>query len=241
MKPLAHARLCAARRGGTWGDTIALQTWLDSSKATFAGVQHRALLHHDLGAEIAQRIFGTLPVNGTLTPARDLITDHVTEDLGSLVSVTRWLDAIDLRAMQTRRVEPHRRSVLALRTDALRAAATRWGGTPSLYAPIVDLLDLPSTMSNGHPRARSLFHNSFGPFLIEQVLGAAIAIDDKRVVPTRTVVEDLILARVGWIPPASFILGCIPMLPWMAGADSTAAIAARKIIDLTIQQGSLSA
>jgi hypothetical protein len=236
MKPLAHSRIGAARHGGTWRDTIALHSWLDSSKATFASVQHRALLHHDLGAMLGQQIFGNVPIDGRMLPAQQLLADHVTEDLGSCVKVEDWLDEIPAQCLRKQRIAPNRRNVLSLREDPYEAAAARWGGKGQDYAGVIGLLDMPEIWT-GHPRARALFHNSFGPFIADMLLGEAIEIEGgRRLVPTRTVAEDLILARMGWIPPASFVLSHIPMKPWMSGSESTPALVERKRTDQTDQR-----
>jgi hypothetical protein len=228
MKPLAHARLGQTRNGIPWQKTIQLHTWLDSSKASFASVQHRALLHHALGAQIASRIFADVEHEGVRKSASELIADHVIEDLGDVVPVSNWLDIIPIEALAKRRVDRHRQNVLILQEDPAKGAAALWGGQPEDYLPLIDFFALPEQASQGHPHARALWHNSFGPFLAEMVLGPALELNNGRLVATRTVAEDLILARAGWIPPASFILHHIPLTSWMCGDTSTAAIAARK-------------
>lgn len=230
MKPLAHSRLGAARLGGTWRDTIAIHSWLDSSKATFASVQHRALLHHDLGAMIGQKIFGDVTIDGRTHTTFRLVADHVTEDLGSCVRVEDWLDEIPRECLRKQRVPANRRNVLVLREDPHEGAAARWGGKGEDYAPLIAFFDMVETWT-GHPHARALLHNSFGPFIADQLLGEAIELEDGRLVPTRTVAEDLVLARMGWIPPASFVLSRIPMKPWMSGSESTPALLERKRAD----------
>jgi hypothetical protein len=231
VKPLAHSRLGAARFGGRWQDTIALHSWLDSSKMAFASVQHRALLHHDLGAFLGQRIFGSVVIDESAHRAEDLLADHIVEDLGSCVSVSRWLDEIPEECLRKRRVPEDRRNVLPLRDAPAEVSAARWGGRPEDYHALISLIDIVERTSEGHPRARALIHNSFGPFLADQVLGEAIVLSDGRLVPTRTVAEDLILARMGWIPPASFVLSRIPMKPWMSGSEATNALMERKVTD----------
>ncbi len=230
MKPLAHARLAAARRGGSWQETIAVQNWIDSSKAAFASVQHRALLHHDVGAWLAQKVFGVVDVAGNNVTAFDLVADHVTEDLGTLVRVECWLDEIPREALRKQRVAPERRNVLILREDAHEGCAARYGGTPEDYAPLIEIFDLVARWTGGHPHAAAILHNSFGPFVVEAILGEALPIGEK-LVATRTVCEDLILARMGWIPPASTILSRIPMRPWMSGHETTQAMLDRKTAD----------
>lgn len=49
MKPFRHARNSAKLWGGKPEDYQDIHDFLDQSKATYADVRHRALLHHTLG------------------------------------------------------------------------------------------------------------------------------------------------------------------------------------------------
>ena len=92
MKPLQHAQISQKTYGGSWTDYIEVHNFLDSSKAACAHFKHRFLLHHVEGIELGLRIFSASLTNSKnkTIETRQLLTDHLIEDLGSIASVEDW-------------------------------------------------------------------------------------------------------------------------------------------------------
>lgn len=93
MKPLNHAKGSAKRYGGIPDDYLEIHTFMDSSKSAYADVRHRAILHNSLGPFIAEKAFGYYLTNseGKKISVRQIVEDHIVEDLGFIPSVEHWL------------------------------------------------------------------------------------------------------------------------------------------------------
>ena len=93
MKPYQHG-VCTVRKfGGVPADYQEIHDFLDSSKAHFPDMRHRALLHSSFGIFICERIFGTNITNsdGRLVSVRDIAEMHVIEDMGRIPTVQDYL------------------------------------------------------------------------------------------------------------------------------------------------------
>lgn len=92
MKPLQHAQISQKTYGGCWQDYIEVHRFLDLSKAACAHFKHRFLLHYAEGVELGVQIFGETLVNGEnrRIQVRQLLSDHLIEDLGRVASVEDW-------------------------------------------------------------------------------------------------------------------------------------------------------
>ena len=100
MKPLVHAQVSVKRYGGVVEDYIPIHDFFDSSKAAFADVRHRAILHNSFGIYLAERIFGTYITNaqGKKVSVRDIAEDHVAEDMGGRIpSLQDWLQHMEIQ------------------------------------------------------------------------------------------------------------------------------------------------
>ncbi len=100
MKPLVHAQISVKRYGGVVEDYLPIHDFFDSSKAAFADVRHRAILHNSFGIYLAERIFGTYITNaqGKMVSVRDIAEDHVSEDMGGRIpSVQDWLEHLQVQ------------------------------------------------------------------------------------------------------------------------------------------------
>lgn len=100
MKPLVHAQVSVKRYGGVIEDYIDIHDFFDSSKAAFADVRHRAILHNSFGIYLAERIFGTYITNaqGKKVSVRDIAEDHVAEDMGGRIpSLQDWLQHMEIQ------------------------------------------------------------------------------------------------------------------------------------------------
>lgn len=93
MKPLIHADNSVKKWGGIVEDYIPVHDFLDSSKAHFPDMRHRALLHSSFGIYIAERVFGTYIINrdGLRISVRDIAELHVLEDMGTIPTVQDYL------------------------------------------------------------------------------------------------------------------------------------------------------
>ena len=71
---------------------------MDSSKAHFADMRHRALLHSSFGIYLLEQVFGTIIKNsdGIIVNVRDIGEQHVLEDLGTIPCVADYLKNMKL-------------------------------------------------------------------------------------------------------------------------------------------------
>lgn len=93
MKPYIHAKKSVSKWGGREEDYLEIHDFLDSSKAHFPDMRHRALLHNSFGIYIAERLFGTYIVNSEerKVQVRDIAEQHVIEDMGRIPTVQDYL------------------------------------------------------------------------------------------------------------------------------------------------------
>ena len=93
MKPWLHAEQSAKRFGGHPTDYLAIHDFLDSSKAHFPDMRHRAILHSSFGIFIAEKVFTTWIVNsdGKKVQVRDIAEFHVIEDMGFIPTLQDYL------------------------------------------------------------------------------------------------------------------------------------------------------
>ena len=93
MKPLLHAKSSARKYGGNWEDYIEIHNFLDSSKAHFPDMRHRAILHNSFGCYIAEKVFGYFILNseGKEVSVRDIAEDQIIEDIGRIPTVQDYL------------------------------------------------------------------------------------------------------------------------------------------------------
>lgn len=94
MKPFLHSRSSVHRFGGIPSDYQAIHDFIDSSKAHFADMRHRAILHSSFGIYITEQVFGINIENsdGKLVSVRDIAEWHVLEDLGRIPPVSAYLE-----------------------------------------------------------------------------------------------------------------------------------------------------
>lgn len=96
MKPLDHALLSVRRYGGVYMDYTPIHEFMDMTKAAHPDVRHRAILHNSMGPYIACRVFGEYLTNsdGKVFDVRQVVEDHIIEDLGRIPTVSDYLDMI---------------------------------------------------------------------------------------------------------------------------------------------------
>jgi hypothetical protein len=100
MKPYIHAKNSVRRYGGAPEDYIEIHNWFDSTKAAYADVRHRAILHNTFGIYLAEQLFGVTLTNsdGKVVSVRDVAEDHVAEDCGGKIpTLENWLEHLTLQ------------------------------------------------------------------------------------------------------------------------------------------------
>lgn len=129
-----HARSSAKRFGGVAEDYQDIHTWFDQTKATFAHVWHRAILHSSFGCFLAEQFFGVLEANrrlraqvvalggtpvdeprpvtfyrvsdGRQYPIRLIAEQHITEDCGFVPTPQDWLEGAPMKEWMVRNARP---------------------------------------------------------------------------------------------------------------------------------------
>lgn len=98
MKPYLHAKVSVSKWGGKPEDYLPIHDFLDESKAHFADMRHRALLHNTFGIYLAERIFGHNITNSSnrLVSVRDIAEQHVIDDMGRIPSVQDYLEGMPM-------------------------------------------------------------------------------------------------------------------------------------------------
>ena len=84
--------------GGVPEDYLAIHRFLDSSKLFCYHLKHRAMLHHLLGIEYCEEIFGSVIDNSASQkiPVREIAAQHIREDLNQVLpSVNDWFQDCD--------------------------------------------------------------------------------------------------------------------------------------------------
>lgn len=223
MKPLQHAQITAHRYGGDWPDWYRFHDWFDQSKKAFPSVQHRMFLHSDYGCAMAVRIFGDTisAADGTTLSTQELSYDHQIEDLGRVVTLTEWLDEMDDTALVQAERQALRRQSKAdqeLASAPATVLAHRYGTDTQELTPLVAFFDELEKLTQSHSRSRWVLHNSFGIYLAEELLGPVLTLSNGRLVSVRGVGEELVKARLGYIPSAAAVASRIRMRGWMSGS-----------------------
>jgi len=188
-------------------------------------MQHRIGLHSDCGIEICVRILGetwTVASTGCVLSTRDLLIDHNIEDLGRVVPLREYFE------------QPHTTPILrrpprefaAIAEDAPRGLAARYGGSPAFYEPIIAFFDLPHAFATPGADTLLLLHNSLGIYLAEEAFGVALEPIPGKLISTRSIGEDLVIARTGRIPSFGAIASSYALTPWMRGKDVPAGLRA---------------
>lgn len=226
MKPLQHAQISAKTYGGKWSDYIEIHSFLDSSKMASAHFKHRFLLHHIEGIELAVRIFGQTVTNSEnqIIPTKKLLTDHLIEDVGSIVTTDDW--ARDLMPKQ----DDSFYKFLAKKRGQIEAD-TISGENELLGAFNLTKKDCAATkaflafpmQNSSHPAALLVSHNSFAVFLAEKVFGYAfvkINGSNRQLIAVREVFERLIFLRLKTIYSPAEIIARTSSKNWMRGTEA---------------------
>jgi hypothetical protein len=240
MKPLQHAQISAKTYGGSWADYIEIHNFLDSSKATCAHFKHRFLLHHAEGIELGVRIFSASFVNSEnkLIETRRLLTEHLIEDVGRVVSVEDWARDLlpDPSDSFYKFLAKKREQIEADQIPGETKLLDSFNLSKKDCTAVKAFLSFP-LQSSVHPAALLISHNSFAVYLAEQVLGCAFVKageksggekSNDRLVAVREIFERIIFLRMKVIYPPAEIVARTASREWMRGADASKAQAEKK-------------
>lgn len=229
MKPLQHAQISQKKHGGRWEDYIAVHNFLDSSKASCAHFKHRFFLHHAEGIELGVKIFGQNLVNsqGKAVVTRQLLTEHLIEDVGSLVTVEDWA-----RDLLPKTNDPFYQFLVKKRNqienDAVKDEIELFDAfnlSEKDRVSVKDFLLFP-LKNSAHPAALLVSHNSLAIFLAEQILGVAFVKvngSKKQLISVREVFERLIFLRLKSIYSPAEIIARTAFADWMRGTNANCA------------------
>jgi hypothetical protein len=98
MKPHLHARVSVKRWGGVPNDYLPIHNFIDQTKIAMPDIRHRAILHSAFGCYLAEQVFGVTIVNHEQkeVSVRDIVEEHIIEDLGFIPSIERWLSKLPI-------------------------------------------------------------------------------------------------------------------------------------------------
>lgn len=99
MKPLLHANISAKKYGGIPEEYMDIHNFIDSSKAAYPSVKHRAILHSAFGIYLVEQVFGDHFVNSDekTVIVRDIAEEHIIQDLGFIPTVQDYLENMTLQ------------------------------------------------------------------------------------------------------------------------------------------------
>jgi len=185
--PYYHAKSVVNRFGGEIEDTLKYHMLLDSTKIITTNPIHRIILHNKNSIKLFEDAFDKSIIlsNNICVTMAEIIKQHVYEDLGKdlfldIDELASPLLAIKLPVFNTSKANSKIKSLFPDSADSIIAAFSCF---PDEWKPLIA--------------------NSYGPFMIESLLG--IMLNNK---PVRYMVEKYISAGYGnGIPDASDILG----------------------------------
>ena len=240
MKPLQHAQISEKTYGGLWTDYIEIHNFLDSSKAACAHFKHRFLLHHTEGIELGARIFGETVTNSEneQIEIKRLLTDHLIEDVGRVVSVEDWARNLLPKTDDSffKFLDKKRRSIEAEKVPGENELLAGFNLNEKDIAAVKSFLAFP-LVNSSHPAALLISHNSFAIYLAEKILGCAFVKKSasqsnknskNRLVAAREIFERVIFLRMKQIYSPAEIAVRTASQEWMRGADACKAQAEKK-------------
>jgi hypothetical protein len=198
MRPYQHSMSSAARCGGVWQDYLEVHEFIDSTKMCCADPRHRMILHSiDFGAALAEIAFPDR------RDTRDIVRQHVVEDLGKPRSLGEWLG--HCRRAKLPRLHP---DALPIDVDVMVAQEVALFGESAskLAKRVCSLLMMPLAFAqNIGPEALCILGNSFGPALVRRLIGPPIELDGK-VFDAALCAERVIFRLYRAIPPMTAVV-----------------------------------
>lgn len=169
---------------------IKIHEWFDTTKSTYPSTEHRMILHHEYGIDIAKYAFNEYPDRVVIDVGRQ----HIKEDYGDKVPF--FSDICKCFNTTGFGFEPTI-DVMAM-SDLMRK---RFRGIKEDYIAFNELMDKYHLYTE-NPNGRFVTHSSFGCFLMRDMIGHTYTIKSTgRVIPTRYIAEFHIKAEFsGMIP-----------------------------------------
>lgn len=199
--------------GGEYADHLAIHDFVDMSKAAYAHVTHRFLLHSmDFGRTLTGMAFP-----GEATAA--IFDCHLADDLKKPATLMNWLDAMRPALLPVRRLG--RLSGMSPGEQGMALGERLCLSDSGFFTEVAELLALPDVMAtNAEPDVRTFaLRHSMGPYVAERCLGAGREITTTdgglRYIGTRDVAEALILGVLGTIPSYADVARAVDVQDWM--------------------------
>jgi hypothetical protein len=235
MKPLQHAQISQKIYGGKWQDYVEVHNFLDSSKVACSHFKHRFLLHHAEGIELGVQIFGETITNSEnkTIETRRLLTDHLIEDVGRIISVEDWARDLlpDKNDSFYNFLAKKRGQIEADEVQGENDLLGAFNLAEKDIAAVKKFLGFPLRNSD-HPAAVLFSHNSFAIHLAERILGCAFVKLTKsrkeQFVSAREIFERVVFLRMKTIFSPAEIIARTSSREWMRGADADKAQAEKK-------------
>ena len=99
MKPYLHSLISVKKWKGNIDDYQKIHDFIDSSKAHYPKVSHRAILHNSFGIYICEQVFGVYIKNSSdlIVQVRDIAEQHILDDLGTIPTVQDYLQNMEIK------------------------------------------------------------------------------------------------------------------------------------------------
>jgi hypothetical protein len=213
LRPWQHA-FSSSGTSRLWQQDLEIHEFLDMTKTACADRRHRLVLHSvDLGFALAEWAFPTRP------EIKDVVHQHVVEDLGSPVTLQEWLEGCNPARMpvpMSRRLAVGKEGIVELVAGRLHPACA--GSVASVY----ELLTLPLRFAGGTPiLAYGVLMNSFGLALVRRLMGPPQRVVHARgqvTVDFAWIAEALIFTTFGRIPDLAEVVRSVRSEPGKACA-----------------------
>lgn len=181
--PHYHALSSVRKFKCNYQSALDIHNFFDSSKACYANIQHRSILHNDFGVSVALKIFGDTELNQLICQ------QHLIEDTSRTPSVDDWWDDYNFRFFKDYNTQEMNHHIVK-----------KFGGEWEDYNEINSFFDSPINYSKHYRYIETLTHNAFGCFLAEQVFGTTfVRKSDGAIRPTRLITEEHCIAQFGRI------------------------------------------
>lgn len=214
MKAWQHARASAHELGTDWQADLPVHEFLDQTKACYAHITHRFLLHNtDLASELLSIVFPK-------APTAEILRIHLRDDLKTYPTLSEWLAVLRPSLIRSNR----RGGKLQGKSPEEQAAVIGNSLTladATLVQQVAALLDAPRRLA---PAAdpeitRFVMRHSLAPFIAERCLGLGHDLPTQaggsRFVGVRDIAEMLIIGEIGGIPSYADVARAVDVRPWM--------------------------
>lgn len=93
---LYHAYSSSKAFGGVPEDYLDIHNFFDQGRKHLFDTRHRMFLHHTLGIELCEQMFGSYITNsdGRKVPVQHIAKQHILEDIGCVPTPQDWAELI---------------------------------------------------------------------------------------------------------------------------------------------------